>query len=139
VSGSDHRIGSKKAGLSGLFRACAIVLLLGFSAPAMAEPISIEVENAEPNFDQRTREPIITLRMMEASRRLFAVFTTKNVGRKVDIRIDGKTVISPVIREPILQGTVQVSNDGWTAAYVRELADRLSAGKSRIEIEVGSE
>lgn len=139
MSESDHRIGSKKAGLSGLFHACAVAWLFGFSAPAMAEPTSIEVASAETNFDQRTNEPIVTLRMTEASRQLFAAFTVKNVGRKVDIRIDGKTVISPVIREPILQGSVQVSNNGWTAAYTRDLADRLSIGKSKIEIEPASE
>jgi preprotein translocase subunit SecD len=139
VSRSDHRIGSKKAGLSGLFRACVIALLLGFSAPVMAEPISIEVANAEPAFDLRTNMPIVTFRMTEASGRLFAEFTVKNVGRKVDIRIDGKTVTSPVIREPLLQGTGQISNDAWTAAYTRDLANRLSTGKSKMEIEVANE
>lgn len=140
MSESDYRSGNKKAGLSGLFRAYAIAaLLLALPAVAAADPLAIEVESAEVGVDFQTNDPIITFRMTEASRRLFAEFTVKNVGRKFDIRIDGKTVISPVIREPILQGTGQVSNEAWTAAYARDLANRLSTGKSRIEIEPSKE
>ena len=141
MSGSRHRSELKKAGLSGLFRACAMAAALLFALPAaaIADPLAIEVESAEPGFDMRTNEPIIAFRMTEASRRLFAEFTVRNVGRKIDIRIDGKTVTSPVIREPILQGTGQVSNDAWTAAYTRDLANRLSTGESKMEIDVAND
>ncbi len=129
---------SKKAGLSGLFRACVIALLFGFSAPAMAEPISIEVLNAAPNFDSRTNEPIITFRMTSSSAKLFAELTSKNIGRRLELRIDGKTVMAPVIREPIMEGSVQVSS-GWTLREAKDLADRISAGKSKIEVELAKE
>jgi preprotein translocase subunit SecD len=138
MSGSDHRIGSKKAGLSGLFRACVVALLLGFSAPAMAEPILIDVLNAEPNVDLRTNEPIITFRMTPASAKLFAELTSKNIGRRLELRIDGKTVMAPVIREPVMGGSMQVSG-GWTSRQAKDLADSIAAGKFKIEVELAND
>jgi len=137
MSGRDHR-GSKKAGLSGLFRVCVIAMLFGFSAPALAEPILIDVLDAKPNFDQRTNEPIITIQMTSASAKLFAEITSKNIGRKLELRIDGKTVMAPVIREPVMRGSVQVSG-GWTQREVKDLADRIMAGNSKVEVELVNE
>jgi preprotein translocase subunit SecD len=138
MSGSDHRIGSKKAGLSGLFRACVVALLLGFSAPALAEPILIDVLDAKPNFDQRTNEPIITIKMTSASAKLFAELTSKNIGRRLELRIDGKTVMAPVIREPVMGGSMQVSG-GWTSRQAKDLADSIAAGKFKIEVELAND
>ncbi len=45
---------------------------------------------------------------------MFAEFTANNVGRTVEVRIDGKVVMRPIIREPIKGGSVQVSG-GFTA------------------------
>ena len=68
-------------------------LLVASAAVAAAEPLSIEIARAQVGFDQRTNEPVISFRMSEASKRLFADFTTKNVGRKVEIRVDGRVLI----------------------------------------------
>jgi preprotein translocase subunit SecD len=76
--------------------------------------------------------------MTPESARLFAEFTAKNVGRKMEVRIDGKTVMAPVIREPILGGSGQVTSD-WTLRETQDTADRLSAGKSKIEFEIVNE
>ena len=69
--------------------------------------------------------------MKDESRAAFARVTTENVGRKAEVRIDGKTVMSPVIREPIQGGSLQVSG-GLTVAEVADLVARLKSGGARI-------
>ena len=136
--GKRHRIELKKAGLSGLFHrsAMAAALLFALSSVAAAEPLAVEVEDAQLGFDQLTNQPVVAFRMTLASARLFAKFTVENVGRKFDIRVDGKTVTSPVIREPILGGGGQISNNSLTVAQAQDLAERLRTGKSKIEFEI---
>jgi len=136
--GKRHRSEFKKAGLSGLFHrsAMAAALLFALSSVAAAEPLAVEVEDAQLGFDQLTNQPVVAFRMTLASARLFAKFTVENVGRKFDIRVDGKTVTSPVIREPILGGGGQISNNSLTVAQAQDLAERLRTGKSKIEFEI---
>ena len=102
-------------------------LLVASTAVAAAEPLSIEIARAQVGFDPRTNEPVISFRMSEASKRVFADFTTKNVGRKVEIRVDGRALMAPVIREPILGGMGQIAAglklDEPREAHVRILGD----------------
>jgi preprotein translocase subunit SecD len=109
-------------------------LLVASAAVAAAEPLSIEIARAQVGFDQRTNEPVISFRMSEASKRAFADFATKNVGRKVEIRVDGRALVAPVIREPILGGMGQISA-GLKVDEARDLADRLSSGRAKMEVE----
>ena len=54
----------------------------------------------------------------------------------MELRVDGKVVTAPVIREPILGGSGQISNQSLTAESAKELAARLSTGAAKIEIEI---
>ena len=131
---------NKKAGLSGLFRArvMAAAVLIASAAAATAEPLAVEVTDVAPILDEQTKRPMIVFKMSPASTKLFAELTTNNLGRVLELRIDGKTVMSPVIREPILGGSVQVSGD-WTLRQTKDLADSIAAGKSKIEVEIVKE
>jgi len=63
--------------------------LLLSSVPAFAEPLTLEVTDAEIAYDPRTSQPLVTFRMSEASRKAFAEFTAQHVGEKIDLRVDG--------------------------------------------------
>ena len=102
---------------------------------SLLPPLRLQIEKATPIFDERTREPAVAFRLTERSGRLFAEFTGNNIGRTVEIRIDGKVVMKPIIREPIKGGSVQVSG-GFTPKDALELADRLNSGAARVEAEV---
>jgi preprotein translocase subunit SecD len=104
------------------------------AAAALAEPLILEVKEATAGFDQRTREPIVSIRLTPASGEAFARFTAANVGRKTEVRIDGKVIMAPVIREPILGGSLQIS--GRDLGDVHALAKRLSGGNVKIEVEL---
>lgn len=138
--GVRHRIVNKKAGSSGLFRArvIATAFLLASTTIAVAEPLAIEVTDVAPILDERTKQPLIAIKMTSASAKQFAEITAQNVGRKLELRIDGKAVMAPVIREPILGGSVQVPG-GWTLRETKDLADRIAAGKSKIEVDLAKE
>src|SRR5882757_2270181 len=89
--------------------------LLLLSAPAFAEPLTIEVTEAAVAYDARNSLPVVTFRLSEASRKAFADFSAQHVGEKIDLRIDGNNVMQTVIREPITGGVGQIlaaSHDG---------------------------
>jgi preprotein translocase subunit SecD len=100
-----------------------------------AQPLVLELESAAVGYDQRTAEPIIALRMTRESGRAFAELTKNNVGRPMQLRVDGRTLSKPVIREPILGGSVQISGN-FAPKEAEDLAARLSAGAAKVEVEV---
>ncbi|MGH6769241.1 MAG: SecDF P1 head subdomain-containing protein [Xanthobacteraceae bacterium] len=123
----------QKAGLPGLFLWLALVISI---AAASAQPLLLEVEKAEAAFDQRTRAPIISVRMSKASAKAFAELTQKSVGRPMAFRVDGKVLMKPVIREPVLGGAFQISNSSFTVEEVKSLAAQLSSGAAKIQVEI---
>jgi preprotein translocase subunit SecD len=117
-----------------LVAAANILLGLAFLAgPAVAEPLTLEVTEASVAYDTRTGAPMVAFRLSEASRRAFADFSTHHVGDKIDMRIDGKTVMTPVIREPITGGIGQITAS--SADEARKVADRLVAKAARFDVE----
>ena len=121
----------KKAGLSGLLL-CGV---LAWTA-ASAEPLAIEIVSAELGYDQRNGEPVVSFKMSPASARHFAELTSKNIGRKMAVRVDGKTILAPVIREPILGGSVQVSDRAITIEEARQMVERVRAAQTKVEFEI---
>jgi preprotein translocase subunit SecD len=85
------------------------------------------IVQAMPGFDQRTNEPIVTFRFDAAGTRRFAQVTQENVGRPFAVVLDGEVVSAPIIREPILGGSGQVSGN-FTLAEANTLAILLSSG-----------
>jgi len=107
--------------------------LLLFPTGAFAEPLTLEVTEAEVAYDLRNGRPLVSFRMSEASRKAFADFTSQHVNEKIDIRVDGNSVSQVVIREPITGGTGQILATSADAA--RQLTERLRAMAS-LEVEV---
>ena len=113
----------------------ALLLALTLSAAA-AEPLAVEIASAEAAFDLRTSVPIVSFRMTPDSARRFSELTANNVGRKMQIRVDGRPLMAPVIREPILGGSGQIADPSFTAEEVRELAARMASGRAKVEFEI---
>ena len=83
-----------------------------------------ELVDAQPGFDQRTNEPIITFRFNNAGARKFGNFTKDHVNRPFAIVLDDKVISAPVIREPILGGSGQISGN-FTVETATQLAIQL--------------
>src|SRR5205807_10453230 len=75
----------------------------------------------------RTSEPIVSFRFNNAGARRFAQVTTENVGKPFAIVLDNEVLSAPVIREPILQGSGQISGS-FTVESATKLAILLRAG-----------
>lgn len=86
-----------------------------------------DLADAQPGFDSRTNEPIISFRFNQAGARKFGSFTKDNVGRPFAIVLDGKVLSAPVIREPILGGSGQISGS-FTIDQTNNLAVQLRSG-----------
>jgi preprotein translocase subunit SecD len=86
-----------------------------------------DLTDAQPGFDQRTSEPIVSFKFNTNGARRFAQATQENVGRPFAIVLDNKVISAPVIREPILGGQGQISGS-FTVQGANDLAILLRAG-----------
>jgi preprotein translocase subunit SecD len=86
-----------------------------------------DLTDAQPGFDQRTSEPIVSFRFNSSGARKFAEATQANVGKPFAIVLDNKVISAPVIREPILGGSGQISGT-FTVQSANDLAILLRAG-----------
>src|SRR5262245_52950864 len=86
-----------------------------------------DLSDAQPGFDQRTSEPIVQFKFYTNGARRFAQATSENVGRPFAIVLDNEVISAPVIREPILGGSGQISGS-FTVEQANDLAILLRAG-----------
>ena len=83
--------------------------------------------DAQPGFDRQTNQSIVSFKFDNAGAKKFANATKDNVGRPLAIILDNEILSSPVIREPILTGSGQISG-GFTVEEANQLAVLLRAG-----------
>ena len=86
-----------------------------------------DLVEANPGFDQRTQEPIISFRFNQTGARKFGRFTSQNVNRPFAIVLDNHVLSAPNILEPILGGSGQISGS-FTAEAANQLAIQLNSG-----------
>ncbi|HUJ36839.1 MAG TPA: protein translocase subunit SecD, partial [Hyphomicrobium sp.] len=86
-----------------------------------------DLVDAQPGFDSRTNEPIISFRFNQSGARKFGNFTKDNVGSPFAIVLDDKVLSAPVVREPILGGSGQISGS-FTVDTANTLAVQLRSG-----------
>jgi len=68
----------------------------------VTEPFALEIKQVKADIQTPGNEPVIVIVLTDASARIFAEITGKNVGKALDVRMDGRSVMKPVVREPIL-------------------------------------
>ena len=86
-----------------------------------------DLTDARPTFDHRTNEPVVSFRFNQKGALRFGKLTQENVGRPFAIVLDNKVVSAPVINEPILGGTGQISGR-FTTQEANDLAIVLRSG-----------
>jgi preprotein translocase subunit SecD len=133
---ASSRLG--KLGFAGFVLWCAIFAAsLWSNRSAAGEVLLIEVKMAETRADKQTNQAIIFVKLTDESKRLIAEMTQKNIGRATEFRVDGRVVMKPVIREPILGGVFEISGR-FDMKEAKDIAQRLSSG-TKIEVELVSE
>src|ERR1700722_7018615 len=86
-----------------------------------------DLTDAQPGFDQRSGEPIVSFKFNTTGSRKFADATTENVGQPFAIVLDNEVISAPVIREPITGGQGQISGS-FSVQQANDLAILLRAG-----------
>jgi len=86
-----------------------------------------DLADAQPGFDNRTNEAVINFRFNQSGARKFGNFTKDNVGKPFAIVLDNKVLSAPVIREPILGGSGQISGS-FNVESSNRLAVQLRSG-----------
>ena len=83
--------------------------------------------DAQASFNQQTSEPVVSFRFDTKGAQRFGQATQQNVGRPFAIVLDHEVLSAPVIREPILGGSGQISGN-FTTQGANDLAVLLRAG-----------
>jgi preprotein translocase subunit SecD/SecD/SecF fusion protein len=86
-----------------------------------------DLVDAQPGFDSRTNEAVVNFRLSTSGARRFGDVTSKNVGRPFAIILDNQVISAPVIREPIIGGSGQISGS-FTVQTANDLSILLRAG-----------
>src|SRR5439155_27195134 len=81
-------------------------------------------------------EPVVNFHFNAEGGRVFANFTTKNVGEYLAIVLDNAIISAPVIREPITEGHGQISGGFKTITEARNLAALLNSGSLPVPLKV---
>ncbi|GLK75927.1 protein translocase subunit SecD [Methylopila jiangsuensis] len=122
--------------LQGALPAGTELLYEGGSAEQGGRPLVIErraiisgdeLTDAQPGFEQNTREPVVSFRFNNRGAQAFADVTRQNVGKRFAIVLDDKVISAPTIREVIPNGQGQISGS-FTVQSANDLAVLLRAG-----------
>jgi protein-export membrane protein SecD len=96
----------------------------------LKEDVLVSGENlvdAQPGFDARSGEPIVSFRFDSTGAKRFARVTQENVGLPFAIVLDNKVISAPRIQEPILGGSGQISGN-FSVEEANDLAILLRSG-----------
>lgn len=85
-----------------------------------------DISDAAPGIAAGTKEPIASFRFNGRGARRFAHITAENVGKPFAIVLDDKVISAPVIREPIIGGSGQISGN-FTLEEASSIAMMLRA------------
>jgi len=85
------------------------------------------IETANPAVDGTSGERAVSFTLRDPGKSLFGDFSTKNVNNFFAILLDDKVVSAPYIKEPITNGTGQISGN-FTAADMNNLVTVLRYG-----------
>ena len=94
--------------------------------------------DAQPAFDQRNGQPIVSFRFNTKGGVQFGDLTRTNVGRQFAIVLDGKVMSAPVIQTAILGGSGQISGS-FTVEQANDLALVLRSGALPAELTIVEE
>ncbi|MDX8467896.1 protein translocase subunit SecDF [Mesorhizobium sp. VK23B] len=86
-----------------------------------------DLSNATPTYNSQTNEPVVSFTFNSRGATRFGQATQQNVGKPFAIVLDNQVISAPVIREPILGGSGQISGS-FTAESANDLAVLLRAG-----------
>lgn len=97
-----------------------------------------QLDRADVLFDSRTYAPEVQLQFDTEGTRLFSEITSRNIGRKVAVFLDGTPISIPTVEAAITDGKAVLSGN-FTLEEAKTLAQRLNAGALPVSISLISQ
>lgn len=91
------------------------------------------LKKSQLEFNQTTYEPQVGLEFNDEGTKLFADITSRNVGKRVAIYLDGAPITTPVVQEAITGGRAQITGN-FTNEEAKQLVQRLNSGALPVPI-----
>ena len=113
---------------------CATAISMALTSAATAEALMLTVADARAASDPRTGRAVVTIKLSLSSAQAFAAFTAARVGSKVELRIDGKVIADPVIREPIKGGMLQIDLGDRQDVAASAIAAQMLKPDAKVEV-----
>lgn len=96
------------------------------------------LQKAEPDFDQTTYQPVVSLKFNQEGAEIFKDLTSRNIGKPLAIFIDGSPISVPVVQEVIPNGEARITGT-FNIEQAKELARNLNAGALPVPIKLISQ
>ena len=93
------------------------------------------LSGAQVNFNKNTGQPQVDLQFNSEGAKLFEEITSRNVGKKVAIYLDGAPITAPTVQETISGGRAQITGS-FTIDEAKQLVRRLNAGALPVPIKL---
>ena len=97
-----------------------------------------DLARAVVEFDQTSGEPIVALTFSPDGGKKFGDITSRNVGKKVGIFLDGFPLTVPVVQTAITDGRAIISG-GFTTEEAKRLTITLNAGALPVDLSIVSQ
>lgn len=94
-----------------------------------------DLKKSSVGFDQQNGKPQINLQFSEEGGKKFGEITSRNIGKKVWILLDGQILTDPVVQTAILDGNA-VINGEFTLEDAKNKVIALNAGALPVPIEI---
>lgn len=121
--------------------------ILPFAEPEYEEALALRrlggisgdrIIDARADENVYSGEPVVRIQLDAQGGAKFARMSSENVGQRFAIVIDGKIISAPVVAEPILGGSMEISG-AMTAEEAKELAIMLRSGALKVPFRIVSE
>jgi preprotein translocase subunit SecD len=97
-----------------------------------------QLTDAKQTFDPQNNQPVVSITFNQEGGAKFARLTTENVNKPFAIILDNKVLSAPMINEPILGGSAQISGN-FTVESANQLAIALRSGALPVDLKVVEE
>lgn len=94
-----------------------------------------QLKRASLQFDQQTGVPQILLQFDAEGTKLFADLTSRNVGKRIAIFLDGQVLSAPTVQNAITNGQAVITGQ-FAVSEARELVTRLNSGALPVPIKL---
>jgi preprotein translocase subunit SecD len=93
------------------------------------------IKKANVSFSSNTNQPVVSFELNSQGSSAFAQFTSAHIGKRLAIVLDNTVYSAPVIREPILNGSGEISGD-FTVRQAHDLSIVLRSGSLPAPVKV---